>query len=396
MGKALFPRFVFFAFFIHGQSHNMRWISLHKLAIFSAVLFCFTSLWAGNDKTTAFRTVVIDPGHGGKDPGAIGKSVMEKDVVLAIGLKVGEYLKREMPDLNVVFTRTTDTFVPLDERAEIANRAKADLFVSIHANSISNPRIYGSETFVLGLHRSQENLEVAKKENSVIVLEDDYTTKYEGFDPTSPESYIIFELMQNVYLDQSIAAASLIQDQFENRVGRLNRGVKQAGFLVLRKTAMPGVLVEVGFLSNRNEERFLASEEGQAYLASAIFRAVRDYKERIEARSNIATTPRVTSSQSANITPVVPTPPAETVRDKVQFRIQVASSSRRIQDKSGPYTLFDDIWVYEEGNIFKYTTGLSESYEQISRMLIEVRKKVPDSFIVAFKNGVRVPVSSVR
>lgn len=341
--------------------------------------------------------MVIDAGHGGKDPGAVGKEAKEKDIVLAVALKVGEYLKREIPDLKVVYTRTTDVFVPLDERAEIANKAKADLFVSIHANAISNPRIYGAETFVLGLHRSEENLEVAKLENSVIILEEDYTTKYEGFDPTSPESYIIFELMQNVYLDQSISAASIIQEQFETRVGRRNRGVKQAGFLVLRKTAMPGVLVELGFLTNRNEEKFMASEEGQVYLASAIYRSVRDYKIRFEARNNLHL--NRTDEVASETTVEAPSPQAEDnfkPREVIEFRIQVASSSRQLAPNEGPFLHFGDVWSYKEGHLHKYTTGLSSSYEQISELLTEVRKVIPDSFIIAFKDGERVPVSSVR
>ncbi|TCO02701.1 N-acetylmuramoyl-L-alanine amidase family protein [Natronoflexus pectinivorans] len=366
----------------------MRYI-LFLLILFGVILI---GAEAQNQRESGFRTVVIDPGHGGRDPGAVGRVVKEKDIVLAIGLKVGEYLNREMPELNVVFTRTEDVFVPLNERAAIANNAKADLFVSIHANSIHNPRIFGAETFVLGLHRSQENLEVAKRENSVIILEEDYTTTYQGFDPTSPESYIIFELMQNVYLDQSISAASLIQNQFESRVGRHNRGVKQAGFLVLRETAMPGVLVEVGFLSNAQEERFLASEEGQVYLASAIFRAIRDYKNRHEARSQIASVrPNV---QSEIVLPE--TPPMVDTQNEVVFRIQVATTRQMINSGEGPYTHFDEVWVYEEGGLYKYTTGYSICYDDISHQLTNVREKIPDSFIVAFKNGERVPVSSVR
>lgn len=365
-------------------------------------LFLFLIGWpqntvAQNDNSGRFKTVVIDAGHGGRDPGAVGKDVKEKDIVLAVALKVGEYLKRELPEVKVVYTRTTDVFVPLDERAEVANKAKADLFVSIHANAISNPRIYGAETFVLGLHRSEENLEVAKKENSVIVLEEDYTTKYEGFDPNSPESYIIFELMQNVYLDQSISAASIIQEQFETRVGRRNRGVKQAGFLVLRKTSMPGVLVELGFLSNRSEERFMASEEGQVYLASAIFRSIRDYKNRYEARNNL----HMAQNEPANVEENMEEMTPETTEDfqpeeVIEFRIQVASSARRLSEKEGPYLQFDDVWNYQDGQLYKYTTGVSASYEQISDLLMEVRKIIPDSFIIAFKDGERVPVSSVR
>ena len=372
-------------------------IGLFFITAFTLFLMGASAWGQPKQKLPGFKTVVIDAGHGGKDPGAIGKLVKEKDVVLPIALKVGEYITKEMPGVKVVYTRSEDKFVPLDERAEIANRNKADLFVSIHANSISTPKIYGAETFVLGLHRSEENLEVAKKENSVIILEDDYTTKYEGFDPNSTESYIIFELMQNVYLDQSIEVASLVQDQFEQRVGRHNRGVKQAGFLVLRKTAMPGILVEVGFLSNRNEEKFLASEEGQVYLASAIFRAVRDYKNRFEARNGFH------KSDEAQL--AGPVEDARVNHDEssgnasstvVEFRIQVASSGRKIKESTGPYTLFDDVWMFQEGDLFKYTTGLSSDYGEINKLLKQVRKKIPDSFIIAFKNGEKVPVSSVR
>jgi N-acetylmuramoyl-L-alanine amidase len=383
-----------------------------RLAYLGAVLLigigAVSDAAAQKESRGSFRTVVLDPGHGGKDPGALGKTAKEKDIVLAVALKVGEYLKKEMPDLNLVYTRNTDVFVPLDERAEIANKAKADLFVSIHANWISNPKIQGTETFVLGLHRSEENLEVAKKENSVIILEDDYSTKYEGFDPNQTESYIIFELMQNVYLDQSIEAASAIQQQFEKRVGRHNRGVKQAGFLVLRKTAMPGILVELGFLSNQDEEKFMMSEEGQTYLASAIFRAIRDYKNRFEARSNVNVN-GVDSGKGQPLTSAVAqsadkgkaeSATTATVQapstDKIEFRIQVAASTTRIKEGTGPYKLFKEVWEYKEGNIYKYTTGYSTTYDQIAAQLPEVRKVVPDSFIIGFKNGEKVPVSSLR
>lgn|SRR5690554_6659794 len=348
------------------------------------------------DKSNKFKTVVIDAGHGGKDSGALGKIVKEKDIVLSIALKVGAYIKENMPDVKVVYTRTEDVFIPLDERAEIANRAKADLFVSIHGNSISNPKIYGAETFVLGLHRSEENLEVAKKENSVIILEEDYSTKYEGFDPTQPESYIIFELMQNVYLDQSILAASLVQNQFESRVGRHNRGVKQAGFLVLRKTSMPGILVEVGFLSNAKEEKYLMSEDGQTYIASGIYRAVRDYRDKFESRTNLSVNTDDLNKLAFNSNNEKPNIFEEEKIEEIEFRIQIASSSQNVSDKYGVLAQFDDIWMYEENNMFKYTTAISNSYQEISEILKEVRMKVPDCFIVAFKNGERIPVLAAQ
>ena len=362
----------------------MRNFFLSYIFLFVASFFLCGDMFGQSTQNTRFKTVVIDAGHGGKDPGAVGKIVKEKDIVLSIALKVGEYLSKEIPDLNVVYTRETDVFVALDERAEIANKAKADLFVSIHVDAIpNNPKVNGAGTFVLGLHRSQDNFEVAKRENSVIVLEEDYTTKYEGFDPNSTESYIIFELMQNIYLDQSIEAASIVQEQLTNRVGRYDRGVKQAGFLVLRKTAMPSVLIEVGFITNQEEEKYLAKEENQVYIASAIFRSIREYKERFEARNSIV------KPEIKVIEPVISA-------DVVEFRIQIASSKREIKNDTGIYKQFKDVWVFQENSQYKYTTGLANDYETISKQLQEIKKTVPDCFVVAFKNGQRVSISSVR
>ncbi|MCB9028751.1 MAG: N-acetylmuramoyl-L-alanine amidase, partial [Bacteroidales bacterium] len=228
--------------------------------------------------------VVIDAGHGGRDPGAVGSRSREKNINLAVALKTGNYIKKYLNDVKVVYTRDDDTFIGLAERAEIANRHKADLFISIHSNAMTDKRFTGAETYVLGQTMDEANLQVAMKENSVITFEKDYETKYEGFDPNSVESYIIFSLMQNTYLKQSTEFATLIQDQFRDRVGRRDRGVRQAGFQVLWRTTMPSVLVELGFVTNPEEEKFLLSELGQDYLASAIFRAFRDYKQVIDNR----------------------------------------------------------------------------------------------------------------
>lgn len=227
------------------------------------------------------RTVVIDAGHGGKDPGTVGKIFKEKDIVLKIALKVGEYIEKNVPDVKVVYTRKTDKFIELGERSAIAMRNKADLFISIHANAISNPATYGTETWVMGLHKSEENLAVAKRENSVILHEENYEERYEGFD-NSPESYIMLTLMQNAYLENSLKFADKIEKQFKTKAGRHSRGVKQAGFVVLYKTAAPSVLVEAGFLSNATEEKFLGTENGQDMIASGIYRAFKDYKSDVE------------------------------------------------------------------------------------------------------------------
>ncbi|HAP68491.1 MAG TPA: hypothetical protein DCR04_01980 [Flavobacteriales bacterium] len=231
------------------------------------------------------KTIVIDAGHGGKDPGNLGTGrykTREKDIALDVALRVGGYIEKQFPEIKVIYTRSTDVFIGLDGRTEVANDAKADLFISIHCNAFTNPESNGVETFVLGLHRNKENLQVAMKENSAIFLEDDYKTKYEGFDPNSAESIIALTIMQSAYLQQSLTISSYIQQQFKSRVGRRDRGVKQAGFLVLRKTTMPSILVELGFLTNAVEEDFLNSENGKSYMSSAIFRGFKEYKELVE------------------------------------------------------------------------------------------------------------------
>ncbi len=254
--------------------------------IISFVLFAsFYSVLPDNNYK--IKKVVIDAGHGGKDPGCIGFSEKsyEKDVALAVALKVGKYIKDNFKDVEVIYTRKTDEFVELYNRAKIANDNNADLFISIHCNAIEKKycdKMYGSETYVMGLHKSQANLNVAIKENASILQEDNYTNKYDGFDPSSPEAYIIFSLYQNAFLDRSLDIASKVQAGLRENAGRKDRGVNQAGFLVLYKTVMPGILVEIGFLSNENEEKYLVSEQGQENIASSIYKAFRNYKCEME------------------------------------------------------------------------------------------------------------------
>jgi N-acetylmuramoyl-L-alanine amidase len=226
--------------------------------------------------------VVIDAGHGGKDHGTSGRVIKEKDLALKIALKVGGYIEKNIPGVKVIYTRKDDRYLPLDERADIANKAKADLFICIHANANKNARAFGTETYVMGLHVDDNNLAVAKRENSVILLDENYQERYEGFDPNSPESYILFTLTQSAYQSSSLSFAQKVEDQFKKRVGRVSRGVKQAGFLVLWRTTMPSVLIETGFLSNSPEEKFLATEEGQELIASGIYRAFKEYKSEVE------------------------------------------------------------------------------------------------------------------
>jgi len=263
------------------------------------VLFVTASF---SSKATLFgvKVIVIDAGHGGKDPGCRGKKHLEKDVALAVALKFGNYIEEHLKDVKVIYTRKTDVFVELQERAAIANRAKADLFISIHCNSaclrdkktkkdVCKETVNGAETFVMGIKNEQGNLNIAKRENSAILLEDNYVEKYEGFDPNSDESYIIMSMFADTYLDRSLSFATNIQKQYCQKVGRCDRGVKRASLWVLWRTYMPSVLTEIGYLTNPEEEHFLGSEKGQNFIASGLFRAFRQYKDDLEGVSRIYT-----------------------------------------------------------------------------------------------------------
>jgi len=228
-------------------------------------------------------TVVIDAGHGGKDPGTHGVFLKEKDVALRIAMKVGAYIEKNLPGVKVIYTRTTDKYLTLEERADVANKAKADLFICIHANAVPREEVFGTETYVMGMHKTEGNFEVAKRENSVILLENNYEQRYEGFDPSTPESYILFSLTQGAFQESSLRFAEKVESQFKRRVGRKSHGVKQAGFLVLWRTSMPSALIEVGFLTNKTEEKFLGENNGQELIASGIYRAFKDYKAQVEA-----------------------------------------------------------------------------------------------------------------
>ncbi|MDX9883516.1 MAG: N-acetylmuramoyl-L-alanine amidase [Prolixibacteraceae bacterium] len=359
--------------------------------------------------------VIIDPGHGGKDAGAIHSNIREKDVVLNIGLKLGQYINEQFPEVKIIYTRNTDIFVPLHQRAAIANRHKADLFISIHANYCGTPSTTGTETFILGLHRSQENLDVAKKENSVILFEEDYSERYEGFDPNLSESYIMFELIQDEFLEQSAQFANQVQNQFRNRAGRKDRGVKQAGFLVLRQTGMPSVLIEAGFLSNTAEAKYLASKNGQDYIASAIFRAFSDYKKIIDSKSEftIADQPGVVKKEDKRIPEAeiktgetnktegeIKTNTAQLTRSartisepEIYFSLQIAASQREVKPIPANFRGLNGVRCIKIGNVYKYYAGKENSPERIEKLKNEVRKKYPDAFIVAFQNNHQIPVS---
>jgi N-acetylmuramoyl-L-alanine amidase len=254
------------------------------LTLILLIPFVFGGFIPNETMMPAFRMkkIVLDAGHGGSDPGNIGSKVREKDINLAVTLLVGKYIKENMPDVEVIYTRKDDSFPTLKQRPNIANINKADLFISIHSNAATNKSAFGTETFVMGTKHFEANFDIIKKENSVILLEHNYEEEYEGFDPTSPESYMMFNLMSKVYFENSVTLADQIESQFRDRVGRKSRGVKQGPFYVLWTPSMPSVLVELGFLSNSEEEKFLMSQQGKEYMASAIYRSIKDYKTYIE------------------------------------------------------------------------------------------------------------------
>ena len=312
-------------------------------------------------------TVVIDPGHGGKDPGAVSNGYYEKIIALSTSLKLGKLLQEN--GVNVVYTRKKDVFVNLLERANIANRSDAQLFLSIHCNAHSS-QAYGAETFVLGLHANQRNFEVAKKENSVIFFEEDYVNQYNGFDPNNPESVIGLTLMQEEYLDQSIIAASYIQNGFVNSLNRKNRNVKQAGFIVLKYTYMPSVLIELGFLTNKTEGAYLNSVRGQNEMADAIATAVITYKN--DFFQNLSTSNLIN----------------ETIEPIISYRIQIAASARLLELKPYNFKGLKSVDVVKDGNLYRYLYGEHNTLEDAKRSLNEAKKSgYQSSFIVKFENN---------
>jgi len=361
------------------SKHNLfRLISLALLIIIS-----FSSFSQNNSTSKKKMVVVIDAGHGGKDPGAMGPVGNEKDLVLAVALKLGKYIKDNLKDVKVIYTRNTDVFVELYRRAQIANKANADFFISIHANSNKSCKAYGAETYVMGLHRSASNLAVAKKENSVILQEDNYEEQYEGFDPNSAEGQIIFTLYQNEYLNQSVFLAGEIQKQFKERVGRYDRGVKQAGFWVLYKTVMPSVLIELGFVSNKKEATYLFSETGQSYMASAIYRAFKKYKQEMYDKKMPGISDMVESEK-------------EVKKQDIYFSIQIATSKKQVKIKPSKFKGYKGVYEYKDGNIYKYFYGKETDYAKIEILYKDVKKKFKDSFPVAFVNGKKTSVREAK
>lgn len=356
--------------------------------IFTIIGFSSNSFSAEIPPSRDKFVVVLDAGHGGKDSGNIGNGYREKDIALSIVLKIGEQLEKN-ENFEVVYTRKSDVFIPLEQRGKIANDANADLFVSIHCNA-HNSQAYGTETFVLGLHRNETNFEVAKRENSVIYLEEDYEVTYSDFDINSPESFIGLTIMQEEYLDQSILLADFVQKEFTNSLKRKDRGVKQAGFIVLHQTYMPSVLIETGFLTNNNEGAFLNSSTGRERMANAITKAIIEYSHTI----NLNTLESIAENHVLGSGSPQNSASSSQIYKDVTFRVQLAAGSKKIDTKPYNFKGLKNIERQKEGKLYKYYYGETSDYLKIQQLHQEaVKKGYPTSYIVAFKNEDKITVN---
>ena len=369
----------------HINLTNVRWFFL-----FAFFMFIVCSLPAQDAVNNKIRTIVIDPGHGGKDPGTMGTKryqKYEKDIALSVGLKLGKYISNEFPEINVVYTRDTDVFLELNERTELANNANADLFISIHCDGFSNSKVSGASVFVMGMSKLKANLDIAMRENSAIYMEDNYKQKYDGFDPGSPESYIVFSLMQNTYLDQSLLFANQVEREFAIKANRKSRGVKQAPFYVISRTNMPSILVECGFLTNPKEEDFLHSEIGQEYIASAIFRAFRSYSESLQALDEPQ---RGLVNQNSDVDKIIANDTLNK-KNELYFRVQIGTYLESMKNHSSFIGLeFKERVV---GQNFKYYVGNEKNKESADKIKEQMIKSgFDDAFVVAFYQDQRISI----
>ncbi len=372
---------------------------------FVCILLCLLTLVAG--ASAKQFTVVIDAGHGGKDPGALGKRGREKDINLRVAKEFGRLVRENMNDVKVVFTRDDDVFVPLQDRSAIANRANGDLFVSIHVNASKTTAACGAETYTIGLAKSDANFEVAKRENSVILLEDGYKERYQGFDPRSPESYIMFEFMQSKFSDQSIEMAAYIQDEFIE-LKRYNRGVRQENFWVLHQTKMPSVLIELGFISNPDEEKYLLSDNGNRELANAIYKAFARYKHEFDRKNSVSIVDVEPATQSAptktTTKPAAPAtkPAAPTLSVEIEpgvkavYKLQIFTTSQPITDPDDSRFKGLKCDYYEENGAYKYTYGENTNLGVIQKTKAEISGKFPQAFIVAFYKGKKITLQEAK
>ncbi len=382
-------------------------------------MFVMTSL-AANKRFT----LVIDPGHGGHDAGALGAISKEKNINLAVALRFGKYVEQNLPEVRVIYTRTKDVFIPLNERANIANRANADLFISVHTNALPAGKVArGFETYTLGMHRAKDNLDVAMRENSVISMEKDYQQRYQGFDPRSSESYIIFEFIQGKNMERSVDLARMIQRGVCDGANRPDKGVHQAGFLVLRETSMPGCLIELGFITTPDEERLLNNDSRVDDIARGIYEAFAKYKNKYD--RSVSVPYRAKDSEEVNLPKIVPDqePAPKTrvvtrgkqpkheeatpeqpkrvekkvkkaeVADAPVFKLQIFVGSRNLRKGDAHFKGETDYDSFQEGNLVKYTLGASTNYNEIYRLRKEKLDKFPEAFIIAFKNGQKYDVN---
>jgi N-acetylmuramoyl-L-alanine amidase len=366
----------------------------HTINIYIVILFFLSfsvlsvSSFANGSKSEKGWVIVIDAGHGGKDPGALGSISREKDINLAIALKTGEYILKNIRNATVIYTRKDDSKVDLVDRPKIANKVNADLFISIHTNWANSKKVMGAETYIMGIAKDQANLEVAMKENDAMLREDDYSEKkYDGFDPKSSESYIRFSLTQNVFQEQSTILASKVQTEFRERVNRNDRDVKQAGFWVLYNTKMPSILIETGFITNPIEEKYLNSKEGQEYVASSIGRACKDYLYEIDRKSGISSVEK--TDAVINTDTVVKN---DLQPDEIVFMVQVKTSSSRIELKPENFKGLKDLTEIHSNDRFKYASGSFTDYPSA----VDYRKKLwtvfPDAFVIAVKDNKILPL----
>ncbi len=355
----------------------------HLVLVFIVFTFSLTILYSQKFQDKDVFTVVLDAGHGGKDSGNRGNQYYEKHIALTVTLKIGAILKK-IPDVNIIYTRKSDVFIPLNKRADIANSAKADLFVSIHCDAHTS-NAYGAGTFVLGLHENDRNFRIAQKENSVIFLEEDYEKNYDGFDPNNPESVISLVLMQETYLDQSIQAANTIQQSFVRNLKRKNRTVKQAGFLVLRNTYMPSVLVELGFLTNKIEGAYLNSKKGQNEMSEAIAKAIVSYKNLLQSdlQEDVVFEDSSTNMEENSLV------------SEYTFRVQISASKTMLEPKSFNFKGLSPIKRTKSGSLYKYFLGNATSYEKAKELQQRaIEKGYSGSFVVAFQGEEIVPLNN--
>ncbi|MDR2814383.1 MAG: N-acetylmuramoyl-L-alanine amidase [Prevotellaceae bacterium] len=348
-----------------------------------------------NKKEMKEMVVVIDPGHGGPSLGARGTAALEKEIVLKVAKKLGVLIVSRHPDIELLYTRTTDTIITLEDRGTMANKAGANLFISIHANSSPKKTPYGTETYVMGLDKTDKNMDVALYENAEIRLEANYETKYEGYDPNSPESFIMFSFMQNTNMEQSLTFAAYVEDEFTKHAKRKSRGVKQGPFLVLWKTTMPSVLIEIGFISNTEEEKYITSDKGQTEIAEAILQALSRYKERWE-KGGLATPQADMGGSNANNTghnnKSVKSKPAVAFsrtpqKPQATYHIQIFSTSTQLKANAQEFKGLKNVRCYGQNGTYRYCIGSADSAKELMPLLKEVRKKFHDAFIVKLRNG---------